>query len=349
MFTSRVIAAVGAAAVWVLPKTATAHEVYVLTPQQISEALSRPAFSEWQTLITNLDQVLLWGCIAAAVVLSVFFISISRRVEKLFEPFLSRLPPYAPLISRVSIGLGLLSAAYHSALFGPELPLVLVFGSLAPLIQALLGITGIMCIAGFFVRIASLILLAIFAGAFYSQGIYMLTYANYVGELFLLLILGAHVLGYHHKAHDYMHAPSWLLKIKHALVPYAFPLLRIGFGVSLLFASLYAKIVYNNLALAVAETYPAIPAFFGFEAHFLVLGAAIIEIVLALFFILGIEIRFAALFLEFWLGLSLWYFGEAVWPHFILIGIPIAFLCYGYDKKSLEGLFMKRYGRHPVL
>ncbi len=349
MFTLRSFVVTLTASVWILPKAVFAHEVYVLTPEQISEALSRPAFSEWQTLSANLDQVILWGSITAAVVLGVFFISISRKVEKFFEPFLSRLPPYAPLFSRVSIGLGLLSAAYHSALFGPELPLALVFGSLAPFVQALLGITGIMCIAGFFVRIASLILLAIFVGAFYSQGIYMLTYANYVGELLLLLILGAHVFGYHHKAHDYMHAPAWLLKIKHALVPYAFPLLRIGFGVSLLFASLYAKIIYNNLALAVAETYPAIPTFFGFEAHFLVLGAAIIEIVLALFFIFGIEIRFAALFLEFWLGLSLWYFGEAVWPHFILIGVPIAFLCYGYDKKSLEGLFMKRYGRHPVL
>ncbi|MBP9669347.1 MAG: hypothetical protein KBE09_03590 [Candidatus Pacebacteria bacterium] len=332
-----------------VPHFASAHEVYVLTPEQIAAALTSPAFSEWNVALENLNQFLFWGIITTLAIAGIFFISISRTLEKISEPLLSRLPPYAPFISRLSIGLGLIAASYHGALFGPELPLVTVFGSFAPFAQALLGMSGVMFIAGFFVRIAAIGMLLLFVAAFYTQGLYMLTYTHYLGELLLLLILGAHVLGYHHKGHDYAHAPAWLLRVKQALTPYALPILRVGFGVSLLYASLYAKVIHNNLALAVAETYPAIPIFFGFEPHFLVLGAAILEIVLALFFILGIEIRFAALFVEFWLALSLWYFGEAIWPHIILMGIPIAFLCYGYDKKSLEGFFMKRYGRHPVL
>lgn len=332
-----------------LPNTVSAHEVYVLTAQQIQDAISHPSFSEWQVLVDNLGTFIFWACVSAAVVVTVFLISIARTLERACEPFLSRLPRYAPLVSRVSVGLGLLSASYHGALFGPELPFAAVFGSTAPFVQALLGIAGIMFITGFFVRVAATGMLAIFIAACYTQGMYMLTYTNYLGEILLLLILGSHAVGFHHKGHDYVYAPSWLLAVKHTLTPYAFPILRICFGISLLFSSLYAKVMYNNLALAVADTYPAIPTFFGFEPHFLVLGAAIIEIVLALFFILGIEIRFAALFLEFWLGLSLWYFGESVWPHFILIGIPAAFILYGYDKKSLEGLFLKRYGRHPVL
>ncbi len=79
------------------------------------------------------------------------------------------------------------------------------------------------------------------------------------------------------------------------------------------------------------------------------LGAAIIELLIGTFFILGIEIRFTALFVLFWLSLSLSYFGEAVWPHIVLIGIPVAFIFYGYDKYSLEGRFFKRRGREPVL
>jgi len=125
--------------------------------------------------------------------------------------------------------------------------------------------------------------------------------------------------------------------------------MRVAFGVSLIYASVYAKIMHNNLALAVTAHYPGMVAFFGFEPHFLVLGAAIIEIVLGLFFILGIEIRFTSLFILFWLSLSLWYFGESVWPHIILIAIPLAFVCYGYDRYSLEGLFFKKNGREPVL
>jgi hypothetical protein len=116
-----------------------------------------------------------------------------------------------------------------------------------------------------------------------------------------------------------------------------------------IYASLYAKIIHNQLAVAVTYTYPDIVGFFGFESHFLVLGAALIEVCIGLFFILGIEIRFALLFLLFWLSLSLSYFGEAVWPHFILIGIPTAFILYGYDRYSLEGRFFKKDGREPVL
>jgi hypothetical protein len=65
--------------------------------------------------------------------------------------------------------------------------------------------------------------------------------------------------------------------------------------------------------------------------------------------IFGIEIRFTSLFLEIWLALSLWYFGETVWPHLILIGIPIAFIFYGYDKYSLEGMVFKDPKRQPML
>src|SRR6201999_918731 len=118
-----------------------------------------------------------------------------------------------------------------------------------------------------------------------------------------------------------------------------FFILRVTFGISLLYASIYAKFLHNHLALDVASmTFNGhmtnLAAALGFEPHFLVIGACIIEIVIALFFILGIEIRFTALFLEFWLSLSLFYFGEVVWPHIILIGIPVAFIFYGYDKYS---------------
>jgi hypothetical protein len=129
---------------------------------------------------------------------------------------------------------------------------------------------------------------------------------------------------------------------------------RVTFGTSLLYASLYAKILHNNLALQVASLplagHPfALAHYLGFEPHFLVLGAAIVEIVIALFFIFGIEIRWTSLFLLFWLTLSLLYFGEVVWPHLILIGIPLAFLCWGYDEYSLEGRYFKRDGLEPIL
>ncbi len=125
------------------------------------------------------------------------------------------------------------------------------------------------------------------------------------------------------------------------------------FGTALLYASLYAKFLHNDLALQVGLSSSGRPCVLGRALSWIRAAlprarAGIVEIVIALFFILGIEIRFTALFLEFWLTLSLLYFGEVVWPHIVLIGIPIAFFLYGYDKYSLEGFFFKKPGREPV-
>lgn len=331
------------------PVFAQAHEVYVLPNDVFTQALALPAFSQWQTILQNLDQFVLWTGVAILIVCIIFFFSISHTLERVFDPLLAKLPPYAPLISRITIGLSFVSAAWFQALSGPELPLAATFGSASGFVAALLVIIGAMLIAGFYTRIAALAALVLFAVEVWVHGSYMLTYSNYVGGLVLLIILGAHTFAFHSRTDDNQRAPAWLLSLKKRAMPYAFFIMRIAFGTSLLYAAVYAKVLHNNLALAVAYSYPQIPHFFGFEPHFLVLGAAIIEILIAVFFILGIEIRFTSLFLLFWLLFSLWYFGEAVWPHIILIGTPIAFIFYGYDRYSLEGRFFKRGGREPVL
>ncbi len=332
-------------AAFAAPALASAHEVYVLPASTTREALAMPAFSEWGVIFQNIDQFVLWGFIAALVIFVVFFVSVSRALERVLDPLLAKLPPYAPLIGRITIGLSFLAAAYYQALFGPELPLAATFGGYAGLVTALLVAIGAMFIIGFYVRVAALAAAVLFGIEIAAHGVYMLTYANYMGELILTFILGAHILAFHPKQDD----SALLLRIKQKLAPYSFFILRVAFGISLLYASIYAKIIHNNLALSVAAAYPAVVHFFGFEPHFLVLGAAIIEILIATFFILGIEIRFTSLFLLFWLSLSLWYFGEVVWPHLILIGIPISFIFYGYDAYTLEGRFFKRDGREPVL
>ncbi len=330
------------------PASLHAHEVYVLPQPIVEEATQAPGFSLVQVALMNLNPFLFWASIVISIIALVFFISISRTIERMCDPFLAKLPPYAAVISRVTIGISFLSAGYHNALFGPELPLQEIFGTATPIISAILMIIGIMIIVGWYTRIATCVAISIFIVEAAWHGWYILTYTNYLGELLLLLVLGAHHIAIHHKGHDRT-AARWLRVWKAHLAPYVFPTLRISFGISLVYASLYAKVFHNQLVLEVTKTYPDIVSFFGFEPHFLILGAAIIEIVLGLFFILGIEIRFVSLFVLFWLSLSLWYFGEAVWPHIILIGIPLAFICYGYDKYSLEGYFYKRGKYEPVL
>jgi len=341
-----------------LPCVAFAHEVYVLTPQEITESLNMPAFNMLAVIKADLSNFLFWAFLGILTVIAVFLISISRFLEERLDPFFERTRKYAAPIARVTVGLSFLAAAYYQASYGPELPLASSFGSWSGVITGILITIGILITLGVYARIAALVALILYAFAVWHHGWYMLTYTNYLGEILVLLILGVHHgIGPAENTNQSGFFPGlrrMYERVASTLAPYSMLLLRVCFGVSLLYASLYAKILHNNLALLVAELPLAghthgIAYYFGLEPHFMVLGAAIIEIVIALFFIFGIEIRFTALFLEFWLSLSLMYFGEVVWPHVILIGIPIAFICYGYDKYSLEGFFFKRSGFEPVL
>lgn len=331
-----------ALAAYATPLVASAHEVYVLTPTEIQAAIATPAFSEPAVAMNDLSSFLFWTFVAVFVTIVVFALSAIRPFESRLAPFFERTRRFAAPVARVTVGLSFLAAAYYQATYGPELPIAAAFGAYAPVVTTILVLTGILITLGVFVRAAAVAALALYCIAVWNHGIYMLTYTNYLGEILILLILGAH-----------RDAPEAGV-LARRFAPYSFALLRVCFGVSLFYASFYAKIVHNDLALQVASLPLAghaqsLSQVFGLEPHFLVLGAAIIEIAIALFFILGIEIRFASLFLLFWLSLSLWWFGEVVWPHLILIGIPIAFIFWGYDRYSLEGRFMKKGPAEPVL
>jgi uncharacterized membrane protein YphA (DoxX/SURF4 family) len=332
-------------ALFFAPLIASAHEVYVLSSAQITEALGIPPFNMVRVALANLHEFIFWGFIAALTIFCVFFISLSHILEDRVDPLFDRLRKHAAPIARVTVGLSFLAAAYYQASYGPELPLANTFGAYSGIVTVILLVIGTLIIFGLYARIAALVALCLFTIAVWYHGIYMLTYTNYLGEIIVLLILGAHHGTKEKKGES---------KLAKAFAPYSFLILRICFGISLFYASLYAKILHNNLALMVAELPLAghpygIAHYLGFEPHFLVLGAAIVELLIATFFILGIEIRFTSLFLLFWLSLSLWWFGEVVWPHIILIGIPVAFICYGYDSYSLEGWLMKRGAKEPVL
>lgn len=336
------------------PLHAFAHEVYVLSPLQIASGLETPAFSPLTVVSEHPNQFLFWMFLAILVVGIVFFVSILRVVENAIDPMFQKAKRYAPTISRIAVGLSFVAAAHYQAIFGPELPLSAVFGGYASLATVALAGIGILTMIGWYTRFSALVAFFLFLTATWHAGSYMLTYTNYIGEIVVLFIIGAHRFGIDRFRHARKTKVSMFDAFEKKFSSYSFLVLRVAFGISLLYASLYAKFFHNDLALQVASLPLAghahsLAFYFGLEPHFLVLGAGIIEIVIALFFILGIEIRFTALFIEFWLALSLWYFGETVWPHIILIGIPLAFIFYGYDRYSLEGFFFKRGKREPVL
>jgi uncharacterized membrane protein YphA (DoxX/SURF4 family) len=344
-----------AAGVALIPSFASAHEVYVLTPDEIQKGLTTPAFSWENVILSDMHNFLFWTFIAVLTVLFVFGISIVRPLEKALTPFFDRYKKYASHITRITVGVSFLAAAYYQAAYGPELPLLAAWGAATPFVTGVLVLMGVSMIFGIFTRGAALLALFFYAVNVLFHGTYMLTYTNYLGEIIVLLLMGAHSLGHHTQFPlRFGKIEQWIRRIGHHVKPYAFLILRVCFGISLFYASFYAKFLHNDLALEVASLPLAghmvsLGQALGFEPHFLVVGAGIIEFVIALFFILGIEIRFTSLFVMFWVSLSVWWFGEVVWPHIILLGIPLAFVIYGYDRYSIEGLLFKKRLLEPVL
>lgn len=334
----------------VTPVSVQAHEVYVLSAETIARATAAPSFSFIEIFQNNTYQTILWGSIVCFLIVTVFFTSISIRLETRIDPFLVKIKHYAPFIARVVAGMGFVACGYFGALFGPELP----FTELFPInqifwVQVIFIITGLGFIFGIATRVFAIIALFFFAVGVAKHGSYMFTYSNYFGELLVLLLVGSHKLSldtsYKHTVFSSM--KRFWDTMSRLFGEYAFLIMRVSFGFSLIYASVYAKFLHNQLALEVVNQYHLVN-YFPFAPEFIVFGAAIIEILFGIFFILGIEVRFTAIAINIFLFLSLLYFGEVVWPHIILIGIPIAFLFYGYDRYSLEGFFFKKGNREPI-
>jgi uncharacterized membrane protein YphA (DoxX/SURF4 family) len=177
----------------------------------------------------------------------------------------------------------------------------------------------------------------------------MLTYADYLGAMLTSLAVGNSIFAI--DAYVHHRYPRVFQSIIRWMERHAFLMLRVAFGTSLIFASSYAKFLHAQLAIDTVVLYN-LTNFFPFEPAFIVLGAFAIELLAGIFIMAGIEIRFASLFLLFWLTLSLLYFGEAVWPHVILFGGVITLFMHGYDKHTLQwGLMRMRNKRamEPVL
>lgn len=300
----------------------------------------------WQ----NLGAFVFWAFITILTAIGVFCISILRWLERWLDPPLLRLRPYATTVARVTVGVALLACAYYQAAFGPELPLRGTYGNFTWLATGLLVFAGSCLCIGFRTRIAATIGLLLFMVSTAVHGWYMLMYAGYAGTFAALILLGAHAPSLDAKllSRQIPYLRGTLKRVYDFLAPRSILILRVSLGIAIISASVYAKIWHNHLALLTVEKFH-LDAVLGFEPHFLVLGAAILEVVLGLFVCLGIEIRFTGLFFLFWLIQSLIFFGETVWPHIILFGLPVALFMYGYDRYSVEGYFFRKQQYAPVL
>ncbi len=323
-----------------------AHEVYVLSPQEATQAIATPSPNPFSAIPSQELLFLLSGAAVLILLLGVFSISISPTLTRKFDLILLRLKRYAPFAARVTLGVSLLASGYFHDFFGPELPLSRTFPSGANLAGDLMMLIGVLLIVGFLTRLASLIGICFFAAAVYSHGLYMLNYLNYFGEMFLVFALGGALWSVDATWRRDATSRFWK-RIERSLERYSFLVVRICFGLAIFFASFYAKFLHSNLALATVNDYH-LTAYFHSTPLFLVLGAFLVESLIAVCFLFGFEIRFAAILFTGFLLFSLFFFGEAVWPHLILFGLNITLFLHGYDRYTIEEAFL-RTRREPLL
>jgi uncharacterized membrane protein YphA (DoxX/SURF4 family) len=325
--------------IFISTSRASAHEVYVLDHNEITADMQSPMPDFMDTINDHMGQFIKWGIIVAVIILAVFYLSVSTPIEKGLDPFLMKIKKYAPHIAQVTLGLAMLVSGYYHDLFGIELPIGHVFGSFENAVAIIFMIVGLMLIIGIYPRIAALITTAFFIALIIHIHTYMLNYFTYLGEaLSVALFGGAHTLFANKKV------KRFITKMIHPRYhQYKFLMMRVFFGISLIYASLYAKLFHGALALDVVNKYN-LTHYFPFDPLFLVLGAMLIEILLGVFFIVGFEIRFTSIFFLVFLTMSLVFFGESVWPHIILIGTAITMFVHGYDRYTITMKMAKKMG-----
>lgn len=306
-----------------------AHEVYVLDKNTIESDLQNHSVNIWHALNSMHNWMLFW----------VFFIVIGGLFIAAFfykhKPFFMRLGSkldktmvFVPDVIRVAFGASLLFSVTHSSLYGPELPLNDLAGG--KIIQAFLWAAGTGLIFGIWSRMWSVITILIWCWAFLLEGPYMLTYINYVGEAIAVILLPMQKMSV-----DYLMTAKSKAKQIMKYSEYSMPVARILFGFSLIFTAVTVKFFDTALTLDVVNQYD-LTRFFPFDPLFIVLGAALIEVAVAVLIMAGITIRFTSFIFLIVMTLSLIFFKESVWPHYLLIALGIGVFLHKPDKWTVD-------------
>ncbi len=312
------------------PSIISAHEAYVLTRAEFQKGLATTTSHPLAGLL-NPRHI----GISIEIMLGVIFLYLLALIFATtpFASFLDRILKKAtflgPLIIRLAISASFFYAAFANAILGPELSLTTIAGG--PLIRFLLFTLSIMIFLGFFTELAAAIGLGIFFYITYTFQAYMITYANYFGELLVLLLFGSRFLSL-----------DLLFFGEKAWLPYfeqkrflEIPIVRILYGIALMYAGWTIKFMHQGLSIAVYNQYH-LHNFFHASARFIAAGAGVSEIAIGLFILLGFAQRLTVIISLFFITLSIFYFREMLWPHFMLYGISFSLFINSADQCTLD-------------
>lgn len=313
-----------------------AHEVYVLTPHEIKTDYNTQASNPLQALASSHNKLLFalfFLLIGGIIGISIFLKS--KNFFKRVGGYLDKTTIIAPDLIRIAFGVSLILSASHKAVFGPELPIdSFPFSSL---LNGVLILLGVVFIFGIFSRMFASLAILVWLFFFANTGWYALNYINYLGEAIAIFLLPKQTLTIDNVFSSRFGKVSRFTRWEQ----YSMPATRILFGFSLFYTAISIKFLSPALPLDVVGRYH-LTNYFAFDPLFVVLGAGLIEMLIATLYMLGLLQRLNTVFFLIFITLSLLFFKESVWPHYLLIALGIGIFLHRPDKMAADKYLFPR-------
>src|SRR3989338_379908 len=307
-----------------------AHENYVVPPQVIDSGMRDWSINVFDAIKNPHNLFLsLVVILSFFAVIGLYYLFAVSKTGIIFNRKLERLEPFGHVILRVALALSFLASAYFNSFLGPEISLTSI-----PLGEVLKPVLYIICsliLLGLFTEIASVIGLIILILTTLIYKDYIVTYFNYFGELLVLIFWGSKFMsldGLLRKAN------GWVNSIK----DWEIPLIRITYGISVLYPAITIKILHPVIMIEIVERYnlTEIRWLFPSDPLLISLGTGAMQVVVGLAIIFGFATRFNAFLTLILYILSIIYFKEAVWPHYILLALALYLIINNGGKYSID-------------
>lgn len=315
---------------------AYAHEAYVLPAREFNQGLKINNPDPLGELIDAAHRkifILISAAVAFTYLLS--FLWSTTKSSDYLDKLSRKAALVGPLVIRLAVSASFFFSAQSNVFLGPELQLAaLPFGET---LRFLLFLTAIMIFLGIFTEYAAAIGLAIFAYAAARFGLYMITYANYLGELIVLLLFGSRFISLDRLFFGV--AKVWRRAERYFFAEV--PIVRILYGVGLIYAGYTIKFIHQNLTVDAYNQYHLVD-FFHASAQFIAAGAGLAEILVGIFILTGFASRWTVIISLVFITSSIIYFQELLWPHIILYGISFSLLINSGDRYTIDSQLVPR-------
>lgn len=324
-----------AAGLLCLPMFASAHENYVLTKDQINGDLAVKGINVFSALNNpaNLRVAISVGIFSLLGVIAYFFFQNSKAGEK-FNTQLQKLEPLGHIILRVALAGSLLASAYYNSFLGPEIPLTSL--PLGIILKPVLLALGLLLLFGLWSEVVGAISLVVLLLATWVYKDYMVTYFNYFGEFIALIYFGSRTFS----------LDRLFYKLKASAQKYhdwELLLIRVTYGISVMYPAITYKLIHPEVIIDIVNRYHlnSIHWLFPHDPLLISLGAGLAQVVVGSLLILGFETRLNTLITFALMFMSVLYFKEAVWPHYILLALALYLIINNGGRLSLDNYFKK--------